>query len=100
MNVEERPSLRTENAQKPVVTREVGDGESVTSAVVAAVRSTADRDPRELPPLYDAIDSDALEDIFGAMPDGTERRLDGRVVFQYGDYEVCVESGGTVRVYR
>lgn len=74
--------------------------ESLTGTVVAAVRSAADSDPRELPPLYDAIDSDALEDIFATMPGSTERRLDGRVVFLYGDYEVCVESGGTVRVYR
>jgi len=99
MNVEQRPSGHTDNAPKPVATREVGDGESVTSAVVGAVSSAADAPPRELPPLYDAIDPDALGAIFAPRPEGTPRQFDGCVAFEYAGHEVCVESGGFVRVH-
>lgn len=100
MNVEERPPFHTENAQQPVVTREVGDGESVTNAVVTAVSTATDAGVSELPPLYDSLDPDALEGIFSTLSGGAERRCDGRVVFEYGGYEVHVESSGLVRLYR
>lgn len=40
--------------------------ESVAAAVVAGVAAAVDTDPVELPPLYDAVDADALGRLAGA----------------------------------
>lgn len=100
MNVKESPSSRTESAQNPVVTADVGDGESVARAVVTAVSSASDADEHELRPLYEVIDPEALDAVFGSFRDGRPRQCEGSVVFEYAGHEVCVESGGIVRVYR
>ena len=56
---------------------------TASEAVVATVADRADADPTDLPPLYDAIDPDALDAIFR---DGRP----GRVSFEYAGYEVTV----------
>lgn len=49
-----------------------------------------DRDPCSLPPLYDAIDADALDALLG----DTERTGSSlRVEFEYVGYDVAVEHG-------
>ncbi|UPW00026.1 hypothetical protein M0R88_16110 [Halorussus gelatinilyticus] len=96
---DESTSLHSETAQDPVVTSEVRDGESVAEAIVTAVSSASDADESDLRPLYDAIDPDALDALFRPVRSDTSRQREGRVVFEYGDRKVCVESGGTVRVY-
>lgn len=72
-------------------------GQRVSTAVVEAIAAEADRDPTELPPLFDTIDPDALDAIFSTQPDGTPRR-DGEVVFPYAGYRVCVSADRTVEV--
>ncbi|UPV73982.1 hypothetical protein M0R89_15760 [Halorussus limi] len=99
MNGDESTSLHSETAQDPVVTSEVGDGESVAEAIVTAVSSASDADERELRPLYDTIDPDALDALFRPVRSDVSHQREGRVAFEYGGHEVCVESGGTVRVY-
>lgn len=49
------------------------------------------------PPLYEVIDPDALNRLFGATPDGVPRS-DGCVKFTYAGYEVRVTSEGEVEV--
>lgn len=93
------PSSRTENGQDPVATHEVGDGETVAQAVVAAVSSATGADERELEPLYATIDPDALGAIFGPLRDGGPRQREGWVAFEYEGRDVCVGSDGTVSVY-
>lgn len=56
---------------------------TASEAVVATVADRAGADPIDLPPLYDAIDPDALDAIFR---DGRP----GRVSFEYVGYEVTV----------
>lgn len=56
---------------------------TASEAVVATVADRADADPTDLPPLYGAIDPDALDAIFR---DGRP----GRVSFGYAGYEVTV----------
>lgn len=61
--------------------------ETVTASerVLGAVANTADTDPLELPPLYAAVDPDALESLVSTM-------ADGEVVFDYAGYEVTITS--------
>lgn len=99
MDGKECLSSRAETAQDPVATYEVGDGESVARAVVAAVSFASEVDERELEPLYATVDPDALNDIFGPLRDGRPDRREGCVAFEYEGHEVCVGSDGTICVY-
>jgi hypothetical protein len=64
---------------------------SVSERIVAAVAAHADADPLELPPLHEAIDSDAVDDLFH---DGSS----GSVRFRYAGRTVTVDSEGRVDV--
>jgi hypothetical protein len=68
-----------------------------TEQIVAAVATAADCSPRELPPLYEAIDPDALDRLF-APTYGGGLRSDGRVIFEYAGYEVVIHSPNDVDV--
>ena len=64
--------------------------------VVERVADRAGTDTRRLPPLYDAIDPDALDALFSTSlrrptPKGT-------VTFRYDGYDVSVASDGSVEV--
>jgi hypothetical protein len=64
---------------------------TVSEQVVEQVARATGTDPLELPPLYDSIDPDALDSL--ARGPG-----DVEVSFEYAGQEVCVESGGAIRV--
>ncbi|SFP27790.1 MULTISPECIES: HalOD1 output domain-containing protein [Halolamina] len=68
-----------------------GDPESVVDRVVKSVATTTETDPLELPPLYDAIDPDALAGVV----DGMNR---GHVVFAYAGCTVTVTDEGSITV--
>lgn len=80
------------------VTLGSSDDENVSEAVVAAVADAKGVSPVDVtPPLYDAVDPDALEAIVASMtcrPDGST----GRVEFSYGGYAVTVTCDGQVSV--
>lgn len=63
-------------------------------AVVSAVAEADGTDPVELPPLYEAIDSEALNALFTARSETTV----GKVAFQYAGYNVTVRGNGEVHV--
>ncbi|MFW5934842.1 MAG: HalOD1 output domain-containing protein [Halolamina sp.] len=65
--------------------------DSVAERTVQAVATTTKTDPTDLPPLYDAIDPDALVGIV----DGMTR---GEVVFTYADCRVTVTGEGSITV--
>lgn len=79
-----------------------GRDETVSQSVVEAVSTASNRDsdPRRgeepLPPLFEAVDPDALDQLF------EHRRADQsgkcRLTFTYFGYEVTVEDGETVLV--
>lgn len=89
---------------------DVSPEESLSDGVVRAVATVADSDPapdpssaaesgRELDPLYDAVDPDALDAVFRtAGPDAARTR--GRVTFSYFGYEVSVHGEGRISVER
>ena len=64
-------------------------------AVVEAISVAANREPLDGPPLYDAVDSEALDDLFeteGRPPANLE------VSFTYDGFDVTVTGAGTVTV--
>ncbi|QCS41403.1 HalOD1 output domain-containing protein [Natrinema versiforme] len=83
--MDSQPSNRTaDDAQAPVSVR-----------VVEAVAEREGIDPLELsPPLHDAIDPTALDDLFES--NRSRQRDAGSVSFTYCGYSVRVESDGRV----
>jgi hypothetical protein len=70
---------------------------SASEAVVNAVARAHGVDPLELPPLYAAIDPDALDALLAdtsARPSPT----DSSITFEYADATVAVDSRGTIEV--
>ncbi|WP_293032256.1 HalOD1 output domain-containing protein [Natronococcus sp.] len=62
--------------------------------VVDAVADAEGIDPVELePPLYDAVDPNAIDELFTTTPSASRN---GRLNFQYRGYDVTVRSDGTV----
>ncbi len=66
------------------------DGEKPLSLAVVECISKADgADPETLPPLHEAIDPEALDDLF-------RDRTPGEVTFTYLDYEITVGSDAVI----
>ena len=69
-------------------------GKSLSTAVIKAVAKDMNTKPEELPvPLYEAIEPDALDTLFGS-----QNGSDGVVMFSYCDYEVTVTADGGVNL--
>lgn len=67
------------------------ESQSPSMAVIRAVADREEVDPHELkPPLYEVIETDALDSLF--------RATKGRVSFSYAGYGVTVDHEGDVRV--
>ena len=65
----------------------------ITETIIAHTDRTRD----DLPPLYDVIDPDALENVFSPRMNGAARP-NGRVVFQYAGYRVTVHANRTITI--
>lgn len=59
---------------------EVGEAESISTAVVDLVAKHRGVEPLDLEPLYGAVDPDALDSIFSSIESGTR---DGALEFRY-----------------
>lgn len=67
--------------------------EEISSKVVEKVAAAAGRDPIRLdPPLYDAVNPDALDMLYASASD------EFRAMFEYAGYLVTVYGDGTVDV--
>ncbi|MFC7018286.1 MULTISPECIES: HalOD1 output domain-containing protein [Haloarcula] len=67
----------------------------VGSVVVRALAEQADREVREFPPLYDAVDSDALSRLVtGTFDRDADEAV--QVQFSYDDYHLRITSDGVV----
>ena len=69
---------------------------SITESVIECVARESGRTALELPPLWNAIDPDALDAMFEPTKAGHERS--GRVQFSYCGYLVTVEADDDVTV--
>jgi len=78
---------------------EADEDESFSEAVIRSVSAVRGVDPTELPPLYDTIDPDGLDELFGPTVQG-KSRSGARVQFTYAGCEVTVFSSGRVLIER
>ena len=69
---------------------------SVSLDVVRAVSERAGIDPVDLPPLYERVDPDALDDLFA--PAGHRPGLMGRVTFRYCGHLITVFNDGKLGI--
>lgn len=71
--------------------------ENVSNEVVEMVAKIEGVDAHELlPPLYEVIDPEALDQLFASTP--TAGGMEGQVSFSYKGYEVTVCGDGYVSV--
>lgn len=77
----------------PLATRILGDDESVSTAVVRAVSEASGTAPTELPPLWEAIDADALDKLFPTA------RTDRVLCFEYAGHVAVVRDATRVEIY-
>ncbi|MEF8815102.1 MAG: HalOD1 output domain-containing protein [Halovenus sp.] len=81
----------------PVVdARYGGNNRPPAEAILEALSEAARVDIVELPPLYEFVDPDALEDLFG----GQDGRAGGDALFRFTveDWNVFVRDDGRIRV--
>lgn len=70
------------------------EDDSATHAVVQAVADAKGVSPIDLnPPLYSAVDTDALDQFVTSLSGG---RGDVQITFQYGGFDVTVSGDGSV----
>lgn len=67
--------------------------DSAAVAVVSVLATVLGRDPLELPPLYRALEPEALAGIATDSVTGSARTV---TTFQYLGFDVTVTSGGTI----
>ena len=73
--------------------RNTSDGrELVSTRIVTEVAAAKGVDQAELTPLYDRVESDALDRVVESMDDA------GTVTFEYEGYEVSVRGDGRVEI--
>lgn len=71
-------------------------GERFSTAVVESVAERVGVDPVDLdPPLYRAIDPDALDELLTSL---STNGKNGSVSFTYLDFEITVRGDGTVHL--
>ena len=79
-----------------------GEEELVTTLMEAIAEAiNADPlDPSQMPPLYESVDAQALEEtFFGPMGAGTRRDEGGAVTFHYNGYKVALRIDGWIFIY-
>jgi hypothetical protein len=64
---------------------------SLSARIVEAVIANSNKNMREVPPLYNVIDPDHLNQLIESMNDGT-------VSFTYADHDVTVTGDGEIAV--
>ncbi|MFD1588566.1 HalOD1 output domain-containing protein [Halorientalis brevis] len=92
---------------REITTHTATDGESLSEAVIVALRKAASRttatttdqlDVGAIDPLFETIDPDALDALFGQPGDGTQQS--GTVSFTHSGFEVTASGSGEVLVTR
>ncbi len=69
---------------------------SIVVLIHAAIAARDGPKTSECPPLYEAIDPDALETLFAPLHRKSERH--GKVIFEYCGYEVTVHADRTIEL--
>ena len=66
-------------------------GPDASERVIETVAQQSNTDTLDLPPLFDALDPDALDSLIRGM-------TEGNVSFDYAGYNISVNSDGVVEV--
>ncbi|WP_231188340.1 HalOD1 output domain-containing protein [Haladaptatus sp. DYF46] len=74
------------------------DTESVTATIINRILARENISSNDLVPLYEVIDPDALNTLFGPTRAGSHRPTTGAVTFQYQGYQVTVTSENDVEL--
>jgi Halobacterial output domain 1 len=69
---------------------------SIVVLIQAAIAARGGPDTGDCPPLYDAIDPDALDTLFAPLHRESERH--GKVMFEYCGYDVTVHADRTIEL--
>jgi len=72
--------------------------DSIPVQIVNAVADATDRDPNALPPIYDAVNPDALAALVGRTPDAARGGDEVEVSFEFAGSPVTVSSTDGVDV--
>lgn len=75
----------------------IGEHESVTTAVLRAVSAVTGMQPDPLHPLYEVVDPDALDALFGRRPNGVPR-TGGRLSFNYSRCRITIDDGEVLTI--
>jgi Halobacterial output domain 1 len=69
----------------------------LTERVVAAIADANNTSVNDLPPLYEVVNPDALDNLFARTSAGNIRS-DGHVTFMYAGYEVTVTHNEVIDI--
>lgn len=73
------------------------EGQSPAEAVIEAIAEAAGVEPLELPPLYEFIDPEALDNLFQQHDSATDP--EAMLVFSINKWNVFVRADGRIRIY-
>ncbi|WP_049926454.1 HalOD1 output domain-containing protein [Halopiger goleimassiliensis] len=76
------------------ITDSTTDPDGISMAVVDAVAARRSVDPVELPPLYEWIDPEAIDALFGSSTTEEGRRLE----FVYDGHGITIDDTSTLRI--
>lgn len=67
------------------------------TTIIEAITELEGIPSEECPPLYEAVDPEALTELFRPGPNGLAR-MDGLVSFHYAGYVITIRSSGEISV--
>ena len=79
-------------------TARIDQSERMVSTIVSGVVACTDRGVTDLPPLYNVVDPEALEQVFTSPPGSRRRSNDERIVFTYAGCEIVIDGGDELTV--
>ena len=79
-------------------TAQIEQSERMVSAIVSGVAACRGCEFTDLPPLYDVVDPEAVDQVFTSFPGSRHRSNDERIVFTYAGCEIVIDGGGELTV--
>ncbi len=79
-------------------THDWADAEPLSTTLMTAIADAMDEDPREIGPLYEQFDPDALDGLFSSRPDERPPR-GSHIGFTFEGYHVFVQSDGLIAIH-
>ncbi|ODR81679.1 hypothetical protein BG842_19435 [Haladaptatus sp. W1] len=78
-------------------TYDIAPDETITEGIITATAAVTNARTNDMPPLYETVDTDALDELFADSWSGRARNT-GRVTFTYCECEVVVLSNGRILI--